>query len=517
MFKVVPLSPSKGGQAKVVELPEKVDASQHLDDLQPLPTPPPHCVDLTNLDAVETFSALKRMMNSWIVEDNVGKLIQTPLITEVQLLAAAPAAIEEAIVGLYAIVKQGAVSQEVQNQIFTAILRDDPIVTVQGPHGNEFNVLTDDSTKGSRTRLAGLLTPRIFWLMSQLDKIDMERLTFSISRLTVSQLFTYFGLNIHNRICDEKKMLADEAEKDNAPDKEERKKFAKLWTGSKTVGRMRLHADWRDRSTKDDRFTTGKIFRHLSIGNDDDSVGGSSVLSEEETVEVAEVVKDAFSYFYADEDDTTVPELVDATNATSSSSGSSAIESSATLGASESPPSGIAHVDTEATSSSNAAGNAEDETVDSEDPSEVAMSEAYDDLTGGPIEVEEGSSIAGLANRMSYVPTVSGSIKTRYPNGKLITRMDPTSSRLYLGDRTHAVSNIDTPEGHSLIALNAILGVKPVTLHILGFKVRFIISHCPGSPHPDYIRMVSQSKVFFGFNAVAADGGADNDMYDKTT
>jgi hypothetical protein len=91
--------------------------------------------------------------------------------------------------------------------------------------------------------------------------------------------------------------------------------------------------------------------------------------------------------------------------------------------------------------------------------------------------------------------------------------MPPTSSRLYFGDKTHAVCHIDTPEGCTLTALNALLGVKSVILDILGFKVRFFISHCPGSPHPDFFRLASQSKEFVTFmDVVEVDDGIFGDF-----
>jgi hypothetical protein len=515
-----PLSPTKDAQAKVVEQPEKVVAPQPL-------VAPPHYVDLTrvdgiNVDAVETFSAVFRMIQDWIVQDNDGKSIKRPLITEPQLLAAAPAAIEEAIVDLFAVIEQGAVSQEVQKQIFAAIFRNDPKVKVDGEHGRKFNKQVDDSSKISRTRLSCLLTPSIVSVTDDCNEDDNnnseKKLNIYSMKSYISQLFCYVGPNIHREICQKKKRLADVAKKKQTTNMKEAENSAKTWNESKTIGTMTMHVDRRDRSSTNEELTTGKVFRHISFLKSSPSFGGSSALKNEEKDLVATALVEAFRHFHAQEGDTTVFKFLETTpHSTSSSSSSSS--SAAERSASEfSSSNGITVVATQAASSSNAAaGNTEDEAAVAEEADDVAMSAVYDSLTT-PLGVEDENDIAEPLNPMWYVPKIGfKSLKempTHFPDGKRIPSIDPTSSRLYLGDRYNPVTHIDTPEGHTLIALNTLLGVKPVILNILGFKVRFLISHCPGSPHPDYIRMVSQSKAFFKFilSEVVAQGGADNDL-----
>jgi hypothetical protein len=141
--------------------------------------------------------------------------------------------------------------------------------------------------------------------------------------------------------------------------------------------------------------------------------------------------------------------------------------------------------------------------IDVEEVEDPRMTAAFEDLTSGRPEGQEELIAAGHAHPLSYVPSIgfksSKAMPTHYPDGQRIPPMPPSSSRLYLGDTTHPVCHIDTPEGFTLTALNALLGVKSVILNILGFKVRFFISHCPGSPHPDFIRLATQSKEFVTF------------------
>ena len=500
---LMPSSPSKQAQSRTGGIQEKVEFLLWPD------------VDLTTTSkGVETFSAVLRLMNDFITRYNAENDEQRPLITERQLLAATPAAVLAVALRLHTITKQGAISRAVQTQVFTAIFRRDPIVKVEGEHGRQYNELTDDSTRDSRTRFAGLVTPRVISILDECNRSD-KKATFNplhidTEKTTVAQYFLYVGSNIHADICEEKTKLADEAAKSNSAEKDSFEKSAAIWTGSKTPGSMRLHLDREDLSSKDKRYTTGKRFSHLNISKDALSVDLPNDLNEDEKADVAEIVRDAFSLFYADNDGTDLPDLIEARigqepQATDSSSSSSAAVGAPSIDASSSSSSSSSS-DTlpfDAFISSSSSSNAGVEMIDVEDVEGPAMTAAFENLTSGRDDKEGLIEIGPAPDASWYVPKIgsksSKAMPTHYPNGLPIPRMNPSSSRLYLGDSTHPVCHIDTPEGCTLTALNALLGVTSVTIDILGFKVPFFISHCPGSPHPDFFRLATQSKEFVTF------------------
>ena len=499
---LMPLSPSRGAQSRTGGIQEKEEFLLWPD------------VDLTTTSkGVETFSAVLRLINESITQCNAENGEERPLITERQLLAATPAAVLAVALRLHTITKQGAISRAVQTQIFTAIFRRDPIVEVKGEHGKQYNVLTDDSTRKSRTRFASLVTPRVISLFDDCNRSDKKdssnRLNIDTEKTTVAQYFLYVGSNIHADICKEKTRHAHEAAKSNSAEKDSLEESAVIWTGSMTPGSMTLHRDRPDLSSKDKSYTTGKRFSHINISKDALSVEIPNDLNEDEKTDVAEIVRDAFSLFHADDDGTDLPELIathsnqepQATDSSSSSAAVGAPSIDASSSSSSSSSSDTITFDVISTSSSSNAGV---EMIDVEDVEGPAMTSAFEDLTSGRDDEPEGLIEIGPAPDASwYVPKIgsksSKAMPTHYPNGLTIPRMNPSSSRLYLGDSTHPVCHIDTPEGCTLTALNALLGVTSVTIDILGFKVPFFISHCPGSPHPDFFRLASQSKEFVTF------------------